>query len=139
MKLIGGLHLVGATHLVDRSSLLAFLEEVLAAPTVAEGVARRWLAAEPAPDGRGLRQLQTTLPAPTPPRGRTSLAAHTPANLSPGARHSRARYNFQAADKRLASPLRCHRAQAFTLAGGRMEVSGRCAETSRCYSTSIHL
>jgi hypothetical protein len=42
MKLIGGLHLVGATHLVDRSSLLAFLEEVLAAPSVAEGVARRW-------------------------------------------------------------------------------------------------
>ncbi len=33
MKLIGGLHLVGATHLVDRSSLLSFLEEVLEAPT----------------------------------------------------------------------------------------------------------
>jgi hypothetical protein len=63
MKLTGGLHLVGATHLVDRSSLVAFLEEVLEAPTVAEGVARRWLAAEPAPDGRGLRQLHTALPA----------------------------------------------------------------------------
>jgi len=63
MKLIGGLHLVGATHLVDRSSLLGFLEEVLEAPTVGDGVARRWLAAEPAPDGRGLRQLHTALPA----------------------------------------------------------------------------
>jgi hypothetical protein len=63
MKLIGGLHLVGATHLVDRSSLISFLEDVLDAPTVAEGVARRWLAAEPAPDGRGLRQLHTALPA----------------------------------------------------------------------------
>jgi hypothetical protein len=63
MKLIGGLHLVGATHLVDRSSLVAFLEQVLEAPTVAEGVARRWLAAEPAPDRRGLRQLHTALPA----------------------------------------------------------------------------
>jgi hypothetical protein len=47
IKLIGEVHLVGGTHVLDRSSLLGFLEEVLAAPTVAEGVARRWLAAEP--------------------------------------------------------------------------------------------
>jgi hypothetical protein len=62
MKLIGELHLVGSTHVLDRSSLVAFLDEVLAAPTVTEGVRRRWLAVEPAPDGRGLRQLPTSLP-----------------------------------------------------------------------------
>jgi hypothetical protein len=82
MKLIGGLHLVGATHLVDRSSLVAFLEEVLTAPTVADGIARRWLAAEPAPDGRGLRQLHTALPADL----HSMMARHLPPSiqLQPG-------------------------------------------------------
>jgi hypothetical protein len=83
MKLIGGVHLVGATHLVDRSSLVAFLEDVLDAPTVADGVARRWLAAEPAPDGRGLRQLHTDLP----PDLHSIMARHLPPAiaLQPGA------------------------------------------------------
>jgi hypothetical protein len=78
MKLIGNLHLVGATHLVDRSSLVAFLEEVLEAPTVAEGVARRWLAVEPAPDGRRLRQLHTALPADL----HSIMARHLPATIT---------------------------------------------------------
>ncbi len=79
MKLIGGLHLVGATHLVDRSSLLSFLEEVLETPTVGEGVARRWLAAEPAPDRRGLRQLHTALPVDL----HSIMARDLPSNSSP--------------------------------------------------------
>ncbi len=72
MKLIGGLHLVGATHLVDRSSLLSFIEEVLTAPTVAE----------PAPGGRGLRQLHTALP----PDLYSIMARHLPPaiQLQPG-------------------------------------------------------
>ncbi len=78
MKLIGDLHLIGGTHVLDRSSLLAFLEEVLAAPSVAEGVARRWLALEPVPDGRGLRQLHTALP----PDLHSIMARHLPPTIT---------------------------------------------------------
>lgn len=60
MKLIGGIHAIGPIHVIEGSELLNFLNVVIAAPSVAEGVQTCLLNQEPAPRVRPLRR---TLPA----------------------------------------------------------------------------
>ena len=60
MKAIGDIACVGAAHFVDRTSLLRFLDEMIAAPSVEQGLKERMLEAEPPPKSRALR---VSLPA----------------------------------------------------------------------------
>lgn len=60
MKLIGGIHAIGPIHVIDSSDLLVFLDRVIAAPSVAEGVQSCHLYKEPAPR---IRPLRRSLPA----------------------------------------------------------------------------
>lgn len=55
MKAIGEVQVVGGTHFVGRASLLGFLNVVLAAPTVEEGLRLRHEQAAPAPRPSSLR------------------------------------------------------------------------------------
>jgi hypothetical protein len=55
MKAIGQIQLVGGAHFVERSSLLSFLDAVIAAPSVEEGLRNRMLDAEPPPKPKPLR------------------------------------------------------------------------------------
>ena len=55
MKAIGGLEVVGGTHFVSRSSLLDFLDEVIAAPSVETGMQARLLQADAPPRRKALR------------------------------------------------------------------------------------
>src|ERR1700692_444005 len=55
MKLIGNVQTIGSTHFLDRSSLLQFLDEAVAAERVAEAVARRQLVTEPPPSRRAIK------------------------------------------------------------------------------------
>jgi hypothetical protein len=41
MRLIGNVQSIGSTHFLDRSALLLFLDEVVAADRVSEAVAKR--------------------------------------------------------------------------------------------------
>ena len=55
MKAIGDLQLVGGAHFVERTSLLRFLDAMIAAPSVDEALRARMLEAEPAPRSKSLR------------------------------------------------------------------------------------
>ena len=59
MKAIGEIQSVGAAHFVERSSLLAFLDEMIEAPSVEEALRQRVLEAEAPPAPKTLR---VTLP-----------------------------------------------------------------------------
>ena len=55
MKAIGEIQPVGGAHFVERPSLLSFLDAMIAAPSVEEGLRARMLEAEPPPRPRPLR------------------------------------------------------------------------------------
>ncbi len=55
MKAIGDLQLVGGAHFVERTSLLAFLNAMIQAPSVDEALRIRIRVAEPAPRSKPLR------------------------------------------------------------------------------------
>ena len=55
MKAIGGIQTVGAAHFVDRSSLLAFLDEMITTESVEEALQQRMLEADPPPRPAPLR------------------------------------------------------------------------------------
>jgi hypothetical protein len=82
MKLIGNVQSIGSTHFLDRSSLLAFLDEAVAADHVSETVARRQLVAEPPPSTKRARGLKFSIPQEL----RSIMAKDLPANiqLAPG-------------------------------------------------------
>ena len=58
-KAIGGVQAVGASHFVDRGSLLAFLDEMIAADSVEAALQKRLLEADPVPQPKA---LQVSLP-----------------------------------------------------------------------------
>ena len=60
MKAIGNIQPIGATHFIDRPSLLDFLDAMIAAPSVEEGLRDRFAEAEPVP-ARGKR-MKVSLP-----------------------------------------------------------------------------
>ena len=55
MKAIGEIQPVGDAHFVERPSLLSFLDAMIAAPLVQEGLRTRMLEAEPPPKPKSLR------------------------------------------------------------------------------------
>lgn len=55
MKAIGEVQSVGAAHFVERSSLLAFLDEMIVAASVDEALRRRVAEADAAPASKALR------------------------------------------------------------------------------------
>ncbi|MGI4827153.1 MAG: hypothetical protein ACRYFU_03035 [Janthinobacterium lividum] len=55
MKAIGDLQVVGGAHFVERTSLLRFLDAMIAAPSVDEALRARMLEAEPALKSKPLR------------------------------------------------------------------------------------
>ena len=55
IKAVGAVQTVGAAHFVNRTSLLAFLEEMIAADSVEAALQRRIVQAEPAPRPKPLR------------------------------------------------------------------------------------
>ncbi len=59
MKAIGNIQPIGATHFIDRASLLEFLDVMIAAPNVEEGLRDRLAAAEPAP---ARKRMKVSLP-----------------------------------------------------------------------------
>ena len=59
MKAIGQVEVVGGAHFVERPALLAFLDVMIAAPSVEEALRTRVLEAEPAPR---LKTLRVSLP-----------------------------------------------------------------------------
>ena len=59
MKAVGHIQTIGTTHFVDRASLLAFLDAMIAAPSVEEGLRDRLAEAEPAP---ARRRMKVSLP-----------------------------------------------------------------------------
>ncbi len=59
MKAIGGVQSVGASHFVDRSSLLEFLDEMITAESVEAAFQKRLIGANPAPRPK---PLQVSLP-----------------------------------------------------------------------------
>jgi hypothetical protein len=82
MKLIGNVQTIGSTHFLDRSSLLAFLDEAVAADRVSETVARRQLLTEPPPSTTGAKGIKFSIPQDL----RSVMAKDLPANiqLAPG-------------------------------------------------------
>ncbi len=79
MKAIGNIQTIGATHFVDRTSLLGFLDAMIAVPSVEEGLRARLAEAEPAP---ARRRMKVSLP----PDLRHAMLPDLPANvvLAPG-------------------------------------------------------
>ena len=55
MKAVGAVQTVGAAHFVDRSSLLGFLDEMIAADSVEAALQKRLLEADPPPRPAALR------------------------------------------------------------------------------------
>ena len=55
MKAIGEIQPVGGAHFVERPALLSFLDAIIAAPSVEEGLRSRRLEAEPSPRPKPLR------------------------------------------------------------------------------------
>ena len=55
MKAIGNIQTIGATHFIDRASLIAFLDAMIAAPSVEDGLRARLTEAEPAPTRRRMK------------------------------------------------------------------------------------
>ncbi len=83
IKLIGDLHLVGGTHLLDRSSSLPSLRKSSPHPPSPQASCAAGSPPKPAPDGRGVCHLHTALPADL----QSMMARHlTPTiQLQPGA------------------------------------------------------
>lgn len=79
MRAIGEIQPVGGAHFVERPALLAFLDAMIAAPSVEEGLRERMLEAEPAPRSKTLR---VSIPADL----RSAMLPDLPPNiiLSPG-------------------------------------------------------
>lgn len=77
MKLIGNVQSLGSTHFLDRSSLLLFLDEAVAADRVSEAVARRQLVVEPPPSHRSRKMLRFSLPRDL----RSVMAKDLPVNI----------------------------------------------------------
>ena len=79
MRAVGGRQAVAGAHFVERPALLAFLDEMAEAPSVAEGLRARLAEAEPAPRRKPLR---VRLPAEL----RTAMLPDLPENvrLAPG-------------------------------------------------------
>ncbi len=79
MKAIGEVQTVGAAHFVDRASLLTFLDEMIAAESVEEGLRQSLERAAPVARSR-------TLSIPLPPDLRNVTMADLPSGilLSPG-------------------------------------------------------
>ena len=79
MKAIGHIQTIGTTHFVDRASLLAFLDAMIAAPSVEEGLRERLAEAEPAPTRK---RMNVSLPQDL----RHAMLPDLPANvvLAPG-------------------------------------------------------
>ena len=75
MKAIGEIQSVGGAHFVERSSLLSFLDQMIAAPSVEEALRSRLLAAEPPPKRQVLR---VTLP----PDLRSAMLPELPLNIT---------------------------------------------------------
>ena len=75
MKGVGEIQAVGGAHFVERASLLAFLDAVIAAPSVEEGLRTRMLEAEPAPRPKPLR---ITLPSDL----RSAMLPELPPNIT---------------------------------------------------------
>ncbi len=59
MKAIGNIQPIGATHFIDRPSLLEFLDAMIAAPSVEEGLRDRLVEAEPVP---ARKRMKVSLP-----------------------------------------------------------------------------
>ncbi len=59
MKAIGNIQPIGATHFIDRTSLLDFLDAMIAAPNIEEGLRDRLAEAEPAP---ARKRMKVSLP-----------------------------------------------------------------------------
>ena len=59
MKAIGNIQPIGATHFIDRPSLLEFFDAMIAAPSVEEGLRDRLAEAEPAP---ARKRMKVSLP-----------------------------------------------------------------------------
>ena len=55
MKAVGEIQPVGGAHFVERPALLSFLDAIIAAPSVEEGLRNRRLEAEPPPKAKPLR------------------------------------------------------------------------------------
>lgn len=55
MKAIGNIQTIGATHFIDRASLIAFLDAMIAAPSVEDGLRARLTEAEPAPTRKRMK------------------------------------------------------------------------------------
>ena len=62
MRLVGNVQSIGSTHFLDRSALLLFLDEVVAADRVSEAVAKRLVVTEPTPSRRSRKMLRFALP-----------------------------------------------------------------------------
>ena len=79
MKAIGDVQSVGAAHFIDRASLLAFLDEMIAAESVDEAMRKRLLEAEAPPAPKSLR-------VPIPTGLRNVMLRELPDNIkiSPG-------------------------------------------------------
>ena len=60
MKAIGNIQTIGATHFINRLFLVAFLDAMIAAPSVEEGLRVRLTEAEPAPVRK---RMKVSLPA----------------------------------------------------------------------------
>lgn len=79
MKLIGGLHIVGLTHVVDQADVLSFLDSVISSDSISDGVLARHLSKEPTPR---IQPLKMSLPSDL----RTVMCRDLPDNirLEPG-------------------------------------------------------
>jgi hypothetical protein len=77
MRLIGNVQSIGSTHFLDRSALLLFLDEVVAAERVSEAVAKRLDVTEPTPSRRSRKLLRFALPRDL----RSVMAKDLPSNI----------------------------------------------------------
>ncbi len=77
MKVIGDIHTIGATHFVERASLLAFLDEAVQADRVGDVVSSRQIAPEPVPSKQRLQDLKVPLPEDF----KSLMAKDLPANI----------------------------------------------------------
>jgi hypothetical protein len=77
MRLVGNVQSIGSTHFLDRSALLLFLDEVVAADRVSEAVAKRLVVTEPTPSRRSRKMLRFALPREL----RSVMAKDLPSNI----------------------------------------------------------
>ena len=77
MRLVGNVQSIGSTHFLDRSALLLFLDEVVAADRVSEAGAKRLGVTEPTPSRRSRKMLRFALPREL----RSVMAKDLPSNI----------------------------------------------------------